>query len=210
MYKHIACKQSINRDYSKCTTSPQKLCKHIFFILQTIGCAVVTTRMFLLYPHQINTACTFSKHHWSKINSAKLQSFVNQITPKDVNNAISYFLVLLLFVHCTHCVFSFHPCCQSMSIKPSVPLLWQIQRFIYNIYVTTFCHGKHYNLSGILIYFGMNLSASTALTTNTTSTTIVQNIRDHCSLTTVSYTALSNTTLSPTLPCAKKRNTISS
>ena len=175
VYKHIVCKQSILK---------QRLLQiHIFFILQTIGCAVIYFQIVSI----VSTSNKYCVHSFQtslvqKDYSARSQSFVNQTTPKDMNNAISYFLVLLLFVHCTRCAFSFHPCCQLMSIKPSVPLLWQIQRFIYNIYTTTFCHGRPCNLSGILLHFGLNISTSTALTTNT-STTIVQNISDHCPLT---------------------------
>lgn len=40
-------------DYFSCTSSTQKLCKHILFLLQIIIAHMVTSGTLLLHPHQI-------------------------------------------------------------------------------------------------------------------------------------------------------------
>ena len=185
-------------DYSTCTSFPQKLCKHILFLLRAISYTLTSGTLLLLHPHQIL--------HLFQTSTSLVQKWF--VPPKaeilcrshhTARCAECHFILSGTVIVCTHCASSFHHYCQ----QPNQACASCGSS--NSSYVTTVRCGKHRNLSGILLHCGLNQSASTAPTTNA-STPTVRNIRGHCASTTV----LPTTNSSPTLPRTKKRKTISS
>lgn len=93
-------------DYFSCTSSTQKLCKHILLLLQIIA-HMVTSGTLLLHPHTkyalfpniISPKMVFATHRCNPLH-------VDHTTQQDVKITIIFFLVMLLFVRTVYLLFT--------------------------------------------------------------------------------------------------------